>query len=215
VSADRTDDGEDLEPAPDRPLPADPGRERNGETRDRAELPAVNEALDRAVGELASENADLYKRIDALESKIKAEQGKFSAWAKEIAVRDDERAARDEARDRREEALTDRIAELELRLADRPAAADPGGSEPRVDQQEPPGRQTVKRNPERLWRANEAIAVYVSGSGTLLTAAAEVVGTRPVADATGLAGSLAGLAAAAVALARKRREASNADRPQS
>jgi hypothetical protein len=89
----------------------------------------VNEVLDRAVGELASENADLYKLIDALKSEMKADQAKFRAWAKEIAVRDEAREASDEARDKREEALTNRIAELERRPAEKPAA-DPGGPKP-------------------------------------------------------------------------------------
>jgi hypothetical protein len=44
-----------------------------------------------------------------------------------------------------------------------------------------------------------------------MTAAAEAVGTSTVSDVTGLAGTVLGFAAAAIALARKRREGSNAD----
>jgi hypothetical protein len=71
-----------------------------------------------------------------------------------------------------------------------------------------------------VWRTNEAIATYVSGGALILTAAGDAVGTTGASDVTGLIGSAAGLAAAAIALARTRRQApagreeSHADRPE-
>ena len=147
MSFDRLHAGEDNEPVPDRaPRPA-PGSDqsrkgqgtradRGPDTGSRAELAAENASLARAVGELTSENADLYKRIDALQAelkvgqaKIKDEQDRFRAWVKAISNRDAERDLRDEARNKREEALADRVAELERRDADRTVAADSGSAE--------------------------------------------------------------------------------------
>jgi hypothetical protein len=213
VSADRGYDREDVEPSPGQPAHAGRDLGDHGEGRGRSELGTENEGRDHALGELAAENADLHKRVGSLEAELKSEKARFSAWAGEIATRDDERAARDEARDKREEALADRIAELEQRHADRPAAADPGGAESRIGAPEAAGRQVAKRNPERLWRGNEAIATYTAGAGVLLTTVGETAGST-AADVTGLVGSVAGLAVAAIALARKHREESHADRPE-
>ena len=50
----------------------------------------------KAVGELAAENADLYRKIGDLTHALKTEQGRFGTWAKEVA-RDREQAAQDKA----------------------------------------------------------------------------------------------------------------------
>lgn len=44
----------------------DSGADQGRDTRSRAELAEKNASLGRAIGELASENADLYKRVDTL-----------------------------------------------------------------------------------------------------------------------------------------------------
>lgn len=232
MSADRTDDGEDIKPHPDAPMRAAPGLDRHIEARLptglAAEVNAEIAARDRAIGELASENADLYKRIGALEADVKAghanlrtERERFRTWAKEMGNRDAERAARDEARDKREASLINQVkelrhtvTELERKFSDRPDATDPGASERRLDGQEAVGRQNVKRNSERPWRTNEAIDLYTSGGGALLTIYSDVVGSGAVSEATGLAGSLLTFGAAVIALARKRREGNNADRSE-
>jgi hypothetical protein len=89
----------------------------------------------KAVGELAAENADLYRKIGELTHALKTEQGRFGTWAKEVA-RDREHAAQDKAQmaERLDkvlamnEALADRVTGLEQKLADQsPARAHPSG----------------------------------------------------------------------------------------
>jgi cell division septum initiation protein DivIVA len=89
----------------------------------------------KAVGELAAENADLYRKIGELTHALKTEQGRFGTWAKEVA-RDREQAAQDKAQmaERLDkvlamnEALAHRVADLEQERADQsPARAHPSG----------------------------------------------------------------------------------------
>jgi chemotaxis regulatin CheY-phosphate phosphatase CheZ len=50
----------------------------------------------KAVGELAAENADLYRKTGELTHALKTQQGRFGTWAREVA-RDREQAAQDKA----------------------------------------------------------------------------------------------------------------------
>ena len=87
----------------------------------------------KALGELAAENADLYRKIGELTHALKTEQGRFGTWAKEVA-RDREQAAQDQAQmaERLDkvlamnEALANRLADLEQERADQAPATTAG-----------------------------------------------------------------------------------------
>jgi hypothetical protein len=210
TSADRTPHDR-VEPAPDRPLHAVPRADDHGESPEATELARKSESRDGALVELASENAELYRRVGDLESKLESEKAKFSAWAKEINDRDAKRASQDETWTRREVDLTERVTELERKLDQR--ADDPGGPHSRREAQESVGRQADKQAPARLWRSNEALGTYAAGGAMLVSAYAEITSQTTIDTAT-LAGTVGGFAAAAIALIRKRREGSHADRPE-
>jgi hypothetical protein len=89
VSFDRFHDGEDNQPAPDRELRAAPGLDRSVHLRNHVEPPAGDADLGRAVDELASENADLHKRVDYLERQAAMDKDRFAAWAREMAWREE------------------------------------------------------------------------------------------------------------------------------
>jgi hypothetical protein len=89
----------------------------------------------KAVGELAAENADLYRQIGELPHALKTQQGRFGTWAKEVA-RDREQAAQDKAQvaERLDEvlavneALAHRVADLEKERANYSASIGSTGS---------------------------------------------------------------------------------------
>ena len=66
-------------------MPTAPGLEQRKAPRGREDLAAKNATLGRAVSELASENAELYERLDSLEVQLKQKDARFDAWAKEMA----------------------------------------------------------------------------------------------------------------------------------
>src|ERR1700733_7393562 len=82
--------------------------------------------LVKAVVELASENADLYKQVGELTNSLKTEKARFATWAERVAS-DREADARDKAEmaDRLDQALAmnetlaSRMTDLERELADR------------------------------------------------------------------------------------------------
>ena len=98
--------------------------------------------------------------------------------------------------------------------ADNSSRAESDVTRQRIRELESSKGQNAKKPPDRTRLSNEAIAVGVAVSGVGLTAAADIMATVPAADTAGIVASALGLAAAAVALSRKRKEAKNADRSQ-
>lgn len=207
MSADRAYD-EDVDAPLRRPLRAAPGLGRCEETHNSVELVAENTALDRAIGKLAVENADLYrsnadqaKTVERLQTRLDKSEDRFRAWAKEMANREDARAARDEARDRREEALIGRINELERRLGER----DPGGPDRRVGSEELARVENGRQERGRARPSNEFI-----GIGTAVGVAAGTVAADPT-PVNFIIGAV-GIMGAGIPWIRKLREAGNGDR---
>jgi hypothetical protein len=213
MSADRFYDAEDAEASPAREPRRLPRPEHGTETRARHELAAENAGLGRAVGELAAENAELYKRISVLEGKLRNEQDRFRAWAREVSNHEDERAARDEARAKREENLADRLAELERRL-DGEAAHGPGEAEQRIEDRDPARAEAGRRGHGRASPSNEVIAIGVAWAAVAASALGQVKGMPEIATVASYAAEGAAVAASHVALYRKRKEAGSGDRPQ-
>jgi hypothetical protein len=205
VSFDRNYDAEDAEPAADRLLRASPEVDRGKETADRAETgPGTG---DRAFGELVLENAELYRRIAAqdktiaqLRQRADRSDARFHAWANEMAIRD-------EAQAKREEALTDRIAELERKPADSPAASDPRGAERRLSEPENAGEESGQEGRKRTRLSNEFIGIGMAASVEAVTAIADPTPSNLIIGALGMV-------SAGIPWIRKLREAGSGDRPQ-
>jgi hypothetical protein len=169
--------------------------------------------LRKAVGELAAENADLYRKIGELTHARKTDQAQFGAWAKEVA-RDREQAAHEKAQiagrlDKAlalSEALADRMTGLEQKHADQSPATSAGAPERRIGAEEVTARQTDRKHLRRLKVSNEVINVGTLGVSTAATVMADVLGTAGAGDAVGIGGNALGLIAAVIALSRKRRE---------
>ena len=166
-----------------------------------------------AVGELASENADLYRQLGDLTHALKTEKARFASWA-ERAAADREAAARDKAGMagrldqalEMNEALADRVTDLERRLADLAPAGGAGAPERRIDSPEGAERQTGRKHLRRLKASNEVINVGAMGVSTGAAVLADVLGSAAAGDAAGIAGNALGLIAAVIALSRKRTE---------
>jgi hypothetical protein len=162
-------------PADDRDAPDVPPKREIPQTHDAPNEPEKSELV-RAVGELAAENADLYKKAGDLTQALKAGKGRFAAWSKHVD-RDREQAASDKAEmtDRLDgalamnEALADRVADLERKLADSSPATVAGAPERRIDVQEGVARQTDRKQLRRLKPSNEIIAVGTIGVSTAAT----------------------------------------------
>ena len=177
--------------------------------------------LVKAVVELASENADLYKQVGELTNALKTEKARFATWAERVAS-DREADAHDKAEmaDRLDqalamnEALASRMTDLERRLPDLAPAGGPGAAERRIDSPEGAERQTERKHLRRLKASNEVINVGAMGVSTGAVVLADVLGSAAAGDAAGIAGNAVGLVAAVIALARKRTEDKDAHRPQ-
>jgi hypothetical protein len=177
--------------------------------------------LARAVGELAAENADLYRQVGDLTRELKADKARFGAWAETIAS-DRETAARDrnQLADRLDqalamnEALAGRVTDLEHGLAGQAPAGGPGAAERRIDAPEGAERQGARKHLRRLKASNEVINVGAMGVGTGAAVLADVLGSAAAGDAAGIAGNTLGLVAAVIALARKRTEDKDGHRTQ-
>jgi hypothetical protein len=178
-------------------------------------------ALLKAVGELAAENADLYRKVGELTHALKTEQARFGTWAKEVA-RDREQAARDKAQmaERLDkvlamnEALADRVTGLEQKLADQSPVTGAGAPERRIGAEEGVARQTDRKHLRRLKVSNEVINVGTMGVSTAATVMADVLGSTAAGDAAGIGGNALGLIAAVIALSRKRTEDKDGHRTQ-
>lgn len=193
------------------------------DTRSRSELAEENVGLGRALGELAAENADLYKRLDALQEELKASQAetrtereKFRVWAKEISNREAERALQDEARDKREETFADRLAELEHRDAARPETIDSAGDERVLGRRKiaPPENDQQKRRPGRPSDAMIAVGAAYVAIG--LSIYSSIKGSPEAATLATYGAEGTALFAAHVALFREHRKGKgrNGDRPE-
>lgn len=192
-----------------------PGEQPVGEASRAQDAPRDPDqpGLLRAVGELAAENADLYRKIGELTHALKTEQGRFGTWAKEVA-RDREQAAQDKAQmaERLDkvlaanEALADRVSGLEQKLADQSPAASAGAPERRIGAEEGVARQTDRKQLRRLKVSNEVINVSTIGVSTAAAVMADVLGSTAAGDAAGIGGNALGLVAAVIALSRKRTE---------
>lgn len=228
MSFDRLGDGEDVETSPARPLRAAPGLDRGGETGRRLELAEIG-GRDRAVAELAAENADLYRhnadlyrrnaeqaktierlqaRLDMAEARADRADGRFRAWAKEMANREDARAARDEARDKLVGELINRIHDLEHRDAERPRDDDMGGPERRVGSQKATSSERSRQEHRRPRVSNEFIGI---GSAATVAVGTVVADPSPVSFIIGAAG----IVGAGIPWLRTLRKANkDADRPR-
>jgi hypothetical protein len=174
------------------------GLSREPDQPDEPERPPAAD-LARAVGELASENADLYKKVGELTDALKLERARFAAWAKEVSAR--------------EEAMNRRFADLEHRLQDKAPGPGPGELPRAVGAgRTSEGQKAEERPRKRL--SNEAVGLGASIIGGGLQAAGEMLGTTAAADATGLIGWGVAIGAAAVAWSRGRRKDSDGDRSQ-
>jgi hypothetical protein len=177
--------------------------------------------LRKAVGELAAENADLYRKVGELTHALKTEQARFGTWAREVA-RDREHAARDKAQmaERLDkalvmnEALADRMTSLEQKHADQSPATGAGAPERRIGAEEGTARQADRKHLRRLKVSNEVINVGAMGVSTAATVMADVLGTAAAGDAVGIGGNALGLIAAVIALSRKRTEDKDEHRTQ-
>jgi uncharacterized coiled-coil protein SlyX len=243
VSFERFDDGDHGEASSGRPLLAAPGLDRSTEARGhRVEVAAENRARDwvtretapesgerdRAIAELAAENADLYRRnadlyqrnaeqaktierlqarLDLAEARVDRTEDRFRVWAKEMANREDARAARDEARDKREEALIGRVNELEHIVTER---SDGLGERRMGATASFEGERAVHKGKVRL-PSNEAFGFVSSVSAEALTAAGDIFGST-TAEVGGLVAGAVGIFAATLPWTRMRREERHVDR---
>jgi len=101
---------------------------------------------------------------------------------------------------------------LEHALAKKLGAGSAGAPERVVGKQDALENQTAKKNSNRPELTNELIGVVATGASTVLTVVADALGTTVASDVTGIAGSLLGVGAAAIALVRKHKEGRDADR---
>jgi hypothetical protein len=197
----------------DRDAPDEPPLRKVPHDNDVPHEPDKSELV-KAVGELASENADLYRQAGDLTHALKLEKGRFAAWAKTVAGDKAEMTDRLGKAEAMNEALADRVASLERKLADNSPATSAGASERRIDAQEGIDRQTDRKHLRRLKASNEAIAVGAFGVSTAATVVADVLGSATAGDAAGIAGNALGLVAAVIALSRKRTEDKHGHRTQ-
>lgn len=159
MSFDRFDDGKGAEASPGRPLPAAPGLDQpiqqNGRRMDHApshEAPTRADKnpgsgpgpeageRDRAVAELAAENAELYRQNAAqakLIERLQARADKAEAWAdmtdKRWRAWAEEMSVRDRMRNSREEALTSRVEDLEQIVVELRGANDGAAGPSRIE----------------------------------------------------------------------------------
>jgi hypothetical protein len=168
-----------------------------------AELRAENVRLGRAVGELSTENAELYKRVGKLEAELKTEKAQRTAWSTEVA-RDREQAAAIIADIRAE------IAELRQQPKEK-SPPDRGPVPDRLENSSSFKGEKVRQQAKGRF-SNEIIAVGVTVGMEAASAAGDMLGAAP-AEAGGLIAGALGIAAAVIAWARKRREDQHADRP--
>ena len=175
------------------------------------------------MGELASQNADHYREINALKAELGKEraerqadaeqaEARFRAWAAGVVRAKTQTAERLEEQAAVIADLTTEVAELRDQLAGKSDPGDAGAPKRRVAAEEGPENQTTKKNPDHSKLTNEVIGVAVTSGSTLLTVLGDVFATAVVADAAALIGNLLGVGAAVIALARKRREGRDADR---
>lgn len=177
-------------------------------SRSSHELPSGNDpekaGLIRAIGELASEIADLYKKVNDLTDAFKQqsaalnqEKVRFSVWAREVSAR--------------EEAATRRMGELELRLAERLPEGGPGEPRVRVDDQRSSEGEEVTEH-QRGSPRDTAIAVGAGVLGASVTGLGYALGSTAALDTTGLLGWGATISASVVAWIREYRRDKDADR---
>jgi hypothetical protein len=203
-------------PPDDRDAPDEPTAREIPQARDPDQPELV-----KAVAELASENADLYKQVGGLTHALKTEKARFGAWAERVAS-DREADAQDKAQmtERLDqalamnEALASRVSDLERKLADQAPAGGAGAAERRTDSPEGAQRQTDRKHLRRLKASNEVINVGAMGVSTSAAVLADVLGSAAAGDAAGIAGNALGLIAAVIALARKRTEDKDGHRTQ-
>lgn len=189
----------------DRDAPNESATREIPQTHDASHDPDQPELV-RAVGELAVENADLYKKVGDLTHALKMEKARFGAWAKEAARDRDEMTARLDETAAANEALTTRLANLERRLADYPPNGGPGAPDRLVGAQSGyEGEKSGQRSRKKL-PSDEAINLGAAITGTAVQALGDWLGTTPAADAAGIVGGGITIGAAVVALSRKRRE---------
>lgn len=207
MSFDRNHDAEDVQQSADQPLRTVSAADQREKMTGGEETGLKRGARDWAIGELAAENADLYRRnaeqglaIQKLQARLDRSEARFRAWADEMAVRD-------EARSRREEALTDRIAELEHKLADRPEATDPRGSERRLTEPDSARAEASHHERKRASPSNEFIGIGIAAGVEVITAVADPSPSNLVVGALGMV-------ATGIPWIRKLREADSGDRPQ-
>jgi hypothetical protein len=189
----------------DRDAPDEPATREILPTHDASHDPDQPELV-RAVGELASENADLYKKVGDLTHALKMEKARFGAWAKETARDRDEMTARLDETTAANEALTKRLANLEHRLADYPPHGGPGAPDRLVGAQSGYEGEKSEQRARKKMPSDEAINLGAAITGTAVQALGDWLGTTPAVDAAGIVGGGITIGAAVVALSRKRRE---------
>jgi predicted RNase H-like nuclease (RuvC/YqgF family) len=166
------------EPDPARPADKPPGRPSPDQDPEKADQPPraatpdkdpKKAELTRAVGELAAENADLYrknadldKKVTRLEAELETEKARHTAWAVEVARDRGQTAKRLEEQTKINEQLAGQIAELRDRLAEKSVRSDAGRAPKHFEEAEAPEKQATKKNPDRLRLTNEVIGVVVT-----------------------------------------------------
>jgi hypothetical protein len=175
----------------------------------------------KAVGELAAENADLYRKLGEVTHALKTMEARFGTWAKDVAS-EREQAAQDKAEmaERLDkvlamnETLADRVTVLEKERADQSPVTSAGAPERRIEAEEGVARQTDRKHLRRLKVSNEVINAGAMGVSTAATVMADVLGSTAAGDAAGIGGNALGLIAAVIALSRKRTEDKDGHRTQ-
>jgi hypothetical protein len=207
VSFDRNYDADDAEPAADHSPPAAHDFPHAKDAGKRAGPELAESPRDRAMGELAAENADLYRRnaaqdkmIQTLQARLDRSEARFHAWA-------DRMAANSEAQAKREEALTDRVAELERALADRTTRTDPLGAQRRIDQPDRAGAESGQHERRRGIPSNEFVGIGMALGVEAVTAVADPTPSNLLIGAMGIV-------ATGIPRIRKIREADDDDRPR-
>jgi hypothetical protein len=188
VGIDRIHDaeGDDVPSAMDSAHPADAAR-----------APGLDTRYERAVGELAAENAELYKRVEYLERQIANDKDRFAAWGREMAWR--------------EEVMKARLERLEHAVTELSVAEGPHGR--RVDRTDSFVGEKSQQETRRGGAASEITAAGAA-VGNLANVIGAAVGSTVSADVGGIAGGVLGGFAAGIALVRKLREDRRDDRSQ-
>jgi hypothetical protein len=207
VSFDRNHDTDSVEPAADQSPQAAHDFHHAKETGKRVDVDLADSPQGRAMGELAAENADLYRRnaaqdkvIQTLQARLDRSEARFHAWA-------DRMAANSEAQAKREEALTDRVAELERALADRTSRTDPLGAPRRIDEPDRARAESGQHERKRGIPSNELIGIGMAVGVEAVTAVADPTPSNLLIGAMGLV-------ATGIPWIRKIREADDGDRPR-